>query len=148
MIQPQRTIYLIGRDVIEPLALIFLRQTLPVQLSRLQHTQRSHHIRASKSKRILDRTIHMALCCQMNNAIHFLLLHQRINRVKVADIGLHKTIIRLILYVLQVSQIAGISQLVYIDNAILWILVDKKSYHMATNKSGTAGNNNSFHIIV
>ena len=90
----------------------------------------------------------MTLCCQMNNAIHFLLLHQRINRVKVADIGLYKTIIRLILYVLQVGQITRISQLVHIDNAILWILVDKKSYHMATNKSGTAGNNNSFHIIV
>ena len=75
MSQLQSAIDLIGRDVVETLALVLLRQALPVQLCRLQQAQRTHHVGTGKGKGILDTPVHMALSRQMDNAVHLMLLH-------------------------------------------------------------------------
>ena len=126
----QCPIHLVRRDVVEAFSLILLRQAFPVQLRSLQQAQRTHHIGTCKRKRILDRAVHVALCCQVDDTVHLLLLHQAVESVEVADVHLHELVVRTVLDVLQIGQIARIRQLVQVDDAILRILVHKQSYDM------------------
>lgn len=82
----------------------------------------------------------MALSSQMDYTVYMVFLHELLYSVEVADVCLNERVVRLILNVLEVSQIAGISQLVEVDDVVFGILVDKKSDYVAANKSGTASN--------
>ena len=135
----QRSIHLVRRDVVEPLALILLRQAFPVQLRSLQQAQRTHHIGTCEGERVLDRTVHVALCCQVDDAVYLFFLHQAVESLEVADVHLHELVVRTVLDVLQVCQIARIRQLVQVDDAILRILVHEQANHMAADETGTAG---------
>ena len=121
----QGTINLIGRDVVETLALVTLRKTLPVNLCSLKQRQGTHHVGLSEGERILDTSIYMALGSEMNDAIHLVVLHQLQHQVEIADITLNESIVRLILNVLEVSQITCVSQLVEVDDVILRNLFTK-----------------------
>lgn len=136
----QRPVYLVGRDMIETLALILLRQTFPVHLGCLQQRQRTHHVGACKGKRILDAAVHMALCSQVNDTIYVIQLHQLLHLLVVADVRLYEHIVRLVLNVFQVRQVPRIRQLVQVDDTVFRILVYEQAHHVAANKSGTAGN--------
>ena len=88
----------------------------------------------------------MALGCQMDYAIDLLILHELVEGIKVADVHPDELVVWLVLNVLEVSQIAGIGQLVKIDNLVLGIFVDEQAYHMTSDESCTAGNDYcSFH---
>ena len=146
----ERTIHLIGRDVVEALALVALGQRLPVELRGLEQRKRAHHVGAGKGEGVLDAAVHVALGSKMNNAIHLLLLHQTVESVEVADVHLHKLIVGPALKVFQVGEIARVGELIEANYVILGIFVHKKAHHMAANKPGTAGNNNrsTFHIFL
>ena len=138
---------LVGRDMIEAFAFVLLRQALPVEFGSLQHTERTHDVRACEGERVFDRAIDMALGSQMNNAGDVLLLHESIDCIEVANIRAHKAVVGLVLYILEVSQIAGISELINIDNAIVGVLVYKQTYNVTSDESGSAGDNDGVHII-
>ena len=112
----QRTINLIGRDVVEALALISLRKTLPVNLGSLEQRQSTHHVGMSESEWILDTSIYMTLGSEMDDAIHLVVLHQFQHQVEIADVALYESIVRLVLNILEVSQITSVSQLVEVDD--------------------------------
>lgn len=148
--QFQGAIHLIRRDMIETLALISLRQTLPIQLGSLQQRERAHHIRLGKRERILDTPIHMTFSRQVDDAVNLLILHQLVERIEVADVHLHKLIVRFVLHILQVGEVARISQLVQIDDFVLGILVHEKANHVAANEARTASDDNvslEFHNV-
>ena len=111
----QGTVNLISRDVVEALALVSLRKTFPVNLCRLEQRQGSHHVGLSESEWILDTSIYMALGSEMDDAIHLIVLHQLQHQVEITDITLNESIVRLVLDVLEVSQITSVSQLVEVD---------------------------------
>ena len=91
----------------------------------------------------------MTLSSQMDNTIHLLVLHQFVEGIEIADVHLHKLIVGFVLDVLQISQIAGIRQLVEVDDVVIGILVHKQAHHMAPNKACATSNNNcSFHILL
>lgn len=136
----QCPVHLVGRDMIETLALILLRQTFPVHLGRLQQRQRTHYVRTGKSERIFDGAVHMAFSCQMDDTVYLIQLHQFLHLFIVADVCFYKHIIRPVLNVLQVRQVPRIRQLVQVDDAVFGILVHEQSHHVAANKSCTAGN--------
>ena len=71
----QSTIDLVGRDVVETFTLILLRQRLPIELRRLQEAQRAHHVRPCEGEGILDAPVHMALGCQVDDAVHLMRFH-------------------------------------------------------------------------
>ena len=119
----QCTVYLIGRDVVEALTLVSLRKTFPVNLCRLEQRQGTHHVGMSESEWILDTSIYMTFGCEMDDAIHLVVLYQFQHQVKITDITLYESIVRLILDVLEVSQITCVSQLVEVDDVILRIFV-------------------------
>ena len=89
----------------------------------------------------------MALGCQMNNACDMLLLHEGIDGIEVADIRAHKAVVGFVLYILEVSQIAGISELIHIDNAVVGVLVHEQTNNVTSDESGSAGDDNGVHII-
>ena len=112
----QCTIHLIGRDVVETLALISLWKTLPVNLGSLEQRQGTHHVGLGESEWILDTSIYVALSSEMDDAIHLVVLHQLQHQVEITDIALNESIVRLVLDVLEVSQVACICQLVEVDD--------------------------------
>ena len=62
--------------------------------------------------------------------LHLVVLYQFQHQVKITDITLYESIVRLILDVLEVSQITCVSQLVEVDDVILRVFVHEKSYYM------------------
>ena len=103
MCQFESTIHLIGRDVIEALALILLRQRLPIEFRSLQQRQRTHHVGLGKGEGIFDGTVHVTLCSEVDDAINLLVLHQLVEGIEVADIHLHELVVGFVLDVLEVS---------------------------------------------
>ena len=84
----------------------------------------------SESEWILDTSIYMTLGSEMDDAIHLVVLHQLQHQVEIADVALNESIVRLVLNVLEVSQITCVSQLVEVDDVVLRIFVHEKSYHV------------------
>ena len=75
----------------------------------------------------------------MDDAVNMVFLHELLYCVEVADVCLHECVVRPVLNVLEVSQIAGISQLIEVYDVILWIFIYEQSYYMTANESGSAG---------
>ena len=65
----------------------------------------------------------MRFSCQMDDTIYLLILHQLIEGIEVADVHLHELVVRLVLDVLKVSQVASVCELIEIDDVVLRILV-------------------------
>ena len=79
---------------------------------------RGKHARSglSEGERILDTSIYVALGSKMDDAIHLVVLHLLQYLVEIADIALNESIVRLVLNVLEVSQVACVCQLVEVDD--------------------------------
>ena len=79
---------------------------------------RGKHARSglSEGERILDTSIYVALGSEMDDAIHLVVLHLLQYLVEIADIALNESIVRLVLNVLEVSQVACVCQLVEVDD--------------------------------
>ncbi len=149
MRQFQCTVHLIGRDMVKTLAFVFLWQRLPIELGGLEQRQCSHHIGLGKGEGILDTTVHMTLCCQMDDTVHLLVLHQLVERIEITNVHLHKLVVGLVLDILEISQIPRIRQLVKVDDVVIRVFVHKQAHHMTSNKACATGNyNRSLHILL
>ena len=129
----------IRRNVVEALAFVLLGEAFPIELRGLQQAQSSHHVRLRESERVLDGAIDMAFGSEVDDAIDLFVLHELVERVKVADVHFHELIVRLALDVLEVREVARIGQLVKIDNLVFRILVHEKANYVATNEACAAG---------
>ena len=87
----------------------------------------------------------MALGCEMDDTGHMLLLHEGIDGIKIADVRTHKAVVGFILNIFEVREIARVGQLIHIDDAVLGVLVHEETYHMTSDKSGSAGDDDRFH---
>lgn len=79
------------------------------------------------------------------------LFHQGEHRIEVADVFLHERVVGLVLDVVQVSQVAGVGQLVEVDDVVVGVLVDEQADYMAADETGTAGDYDvslEFHICM
>ena len=93
----------------------------------------------------------MGLRRKVDHAVDRVLLENPADFLEIADVCLDENIVRRILDILQIGQVAGIGQFVKVDNPVLGIFVDKKSYDMAADEAGTAGNKNvslEFHGLI
>ena len=88
----------------------------------------------------------MALCCQMDDTINVLVLHQLIERIEVADVHLLELVVGLILDVLEVGEIASISELIEVDDVVFGVFVHEEAYYMRADEACTSSYNYiSFH---
>ena len=143
----QRSIHLVGADMVETLALVFFRQTLPVELCRLKEGEGSHDIRLRKSERVFDTTIDMALGGQVDDTRNMVVLHEFQDAFEVADVHPDELIVRTMFHILQVLQVAGVRQLVKTNNPVFGVFVYEKTYHMASDKACAASDNNALHKL-
>lgn len=81
----------------------------------------------------------MAFGRQVDDAVDAVLLQQREDRFKIADVGLYERVVRGFFDVFQVGQIAGIGQFVQVDNVVVGIFVDKQTHHVGADKTGASG---------
>ena len=145
MVHLQGTVNFVGRNVVEALAFVFFREAFPIELRGLQQAQSSHHVRLCEGERVLDGTIHVAFCREVDNAVDLFVLHELVERVKVADVHLHKLVVRLVLDILEVREVARVGKLIEVDNLVFRVLVHEKANHMAPDKACTAGDDDILH---
>lgn len=143
LVELQSAVNLIRRDVVEALA---FPVAVPVLAGGLQQAEGTHHIGAGEGKRVFDGAIHVALCGQVDDAIDIVLLHDGAHAVEVADIGLHEGVVRLVLDILQVGEVAGVGERIEIDDAILGVLVDEEADDVGADEAGTTCNQDVFHL--
>ena len=120
---------------------------LPIELGGLKEREGTHDIGASKGEGVLDTAVDMTLGCKVDDAIDLLVLHQLIEGIEVTDVHLDKLVVGTVLDILQIGEVAGIGQLVKVDDLILGILVDEQSYYMAADEAGTAGDDDVTHMF-
>ena len=70
---------------------------------------------------------------------HLLFLHQFQHPLEITDIHPDELVIRLVLDVLEVRKVAGIGELVKIDDLVLGVFVDEESYDMRSDETGSSG---------
>ena len=139
MRQFKGAVHLVGGDVVETLTLVFLRETLPVRLGRLEHGQGADDIGAGEGERILDGAVHMGFRREVDDAVHVVFGDDLQHRVEVADVGLDKGVVGLFLDILEVRKVAGIGQLVQVDDPVIRIIVHEQPHDMAADETGSAG---------
>ena len=110
----------------------------PIKFSSLQQAQSSHHIGLGEGERVLNRAVHMALGGEVDDAVDMFVLHQLIDTLEVADVHLDEAVVRLVLDVLQVSEVAGVGQLVEVDDFVFRIFVDEEADDVAADEAGAA----------
>ena len=137
--QFQGSVHLVGGDVVETLPLVFLRKRLPVQLRRLKERERAHDVGPGKGERVLDGAVHMALGGQMDDSVYAVFPEDAADRLEVADVGTHELVVRGLLDVLEVRQVARVGQLVQVHYAVLRVLVHEEAHHMAPDEASAAG---------
>ena len=136
--QLQRPVDLVGGDVVEALALIAPGLAFPIFLGRLQQCQRADDVGVGERERVFYASVHVALGRQVDDAVYAVLRHQRLDGPVVADVGLHEHVVLLVLHVLQVGQVAGVGQLVQVDDTILGVFVHEQAHHVGTDEARAA----------
>ena len=76
----------------------------------------------------------------MDDSVDLILAHDGADRVNITDVRLDESIIRTILYVMEIGEVSGVGELVQIDDMVVRIFIDEKTDHMTAYEAGTAGN--------
>ena len=145
----QSAVDLIGGDL--QILLAFLPglgiSIVPGFLGTLQQVHGAHDVALDKDLGVLDGTVHMALSGKVDDIIEIVLCKQAFHQLLVADVALHEHMAGVALHVLQVLQIAGIGQLIQVDQADILVFFQHIVDKVGANKTGTAGNKISFHLF-
>ena len=72
----------------------------------------------------------MAFGGQMDDAVDAVRAYDAAHFFQVGNIGLDERIVGLPFYVLEVGEVAGIGQLIEVDNLIVRIAVDEQPHHV------------------
>lgn len=115
---------------------------LPEEAGGLEKGESAENIGAGKSERVLDRTVHMGFGCKMDDAIHLLLLHQLIYGLEITDVHTDEPVVGSVFDVTQIGKIAGVGELIDIDDAVVGVFVDKEPDYVAAYEAGSAGDQN------
>jgi hypothetical protein len=100
-----------------------------------------------EGERVFDGTVDVTLRGEVYDPCDVLFVHERKDGVEIAYVRSDETVVGTVLYVLEVREIARISQFVHIDDAVLRVLGDKEPYYVASDKSGSAGDDDTLHCI-
>ena len=126
--------------MVESFSLKLFRQGLPVFLCGLEECEGAHDVCAGEREGILDGAVHVALGGEVDYAVDLIFLHYPAHLVKVCYVGLHEGIVGAVLDVLEVGEVAGIGELVEVDNAAVRIFIYEQADYMAADESSSACN--------
>lgn len=112
-----------------------VRRFHPGIARNIQQRKRTDNIRLNKGFRTGNRIIDMALGGKMNNAADIVFRKQLFNQRPVTDVALNKFIIGTLCTVAQIVRIAGISQLIEVNNLIFRIFLGKIRNKIGSDKA-------------
>ena len=118
---------------------------VPSLLGTLQQVDGAHHVALDENFGVLDGAVNMALGGEVDDIVEIVLCEQALDQLLVADVALHKDVAGVALNVLQVLKIAGIGQLVEVDQQNFRVLLEHIMHEVGTDKTGTAGDKIFFH---
>ena len=145
--QLEGAIDLVGGDVVEPFPLVFLGQGLPIEFRGLQQAERAHDVGLGEGERVLDAAIDMGFRREVDDAIDLLVLHQLVDAVEVADVHPDELVVGFVLDILQIGQVAGVGQLVQVDDSVIGVFVHEEANNMAADEAGAAGDDEGSHRV-
>ena len=118
---------------------------VPSLLGALQQVDGAHHVALDEDLGVLDGAVNMALGGEVDDIVEIVLCKQALDQLLVADVALHKDVAGVALNVLQVLKVAGIGQLVEVDQQNFRVLLEHIMHEVGTDKTGTAGDKIFFH---
>ena len=104
----------------------------------IQQYTGSHYVGLNKDARILDGTVYMALCCEIDNNVKFLFFKQIHDESFVCDITFYKFVVRFVLNRFQSLQVSRIGQQVQVYDLIIRVFVYHVMYEVSADKSSSA----------
>ena len=135
-VQLQRSVDLIGRDVVEALALVALGACRPDLLGRLQQAQRAEDIGAGEGEGIADAAIHVTL--GREEATHGLV---------VADVGLDEGEVRCLCHVSYGLEVARVGELVEADDVIVGVALGHQAHDVPPDEARPPGDEEATGIL-
>ena len=81
----------------------------------------------------------MAFGRKVDDAVHFFAAQQFQNSLEIADVHSYETVVRLVLYVLEIRKVTCVSEFVEVDDAVVGMVVHHQSHKVASDESGTSG---------
>ena len=136
-IQRKVSVNLIGR---------YLMISLYAEFSgSIQQYTGSHYVGLNKDARILNGTVYMALCCEVDNNVKFLFFKQIHDESFVCDITFYKFVVRFVLNRFQSLQISCVGQQVQVYDLIIRVFVYHVMDEVASNEA-CASCNDDFHV--
>ena len=110
----------------------------PCRFCCIQHNQCTKYICFYKYFRVTDTSVHMTLCCKMNNAVDIIFIKDFHDCFTVTDISFYKCIVFTILDVLKILKISRICQFIYINDTNLIVIFLKHVMNIVgSDKSGS-----------
>ena len=77
----------------------------------------------------------MTLSSKVNDTINLLILHQLVESIEITDIHLHELVVRLILNVLEVSQVTCVCQFIKTDNAVVRVFAQHVEHKITADEA-------------
>lgn len=93
----------------------------------------------------LNAAINVRLGGKMDHSVNLLIGKQLLKQRLITDIGMHETVIGVILNILKVGRVTGVGQFVKVDDPCIGQPFENKTDKIRTNKSTTTGNKYVLH---
>ena len=134
-VELEGAVHLVGGNVVKEFP---LESAVPCLFCRLKQGQSAEDVGLGKGERVFDAPVHVALCCQVDDAVDSVLPENRLHAGVVADVCPLENVVGRVLHVLQVGKVAGISQLIEVHNPVIRVFLYKQAYDVRADKAGTA----------
>ena len=85
----------------------------------------------------------MAFGGEMNNAVDVVFAYNRRNRLEVANVSAFERVVGCRFDILEIFEVAAISEFIEVYDVIVGIFVDEKSNNVRTDKPGPSGDNDT-----
>ncbi len=120
-------------------------QRLIVCARGLQQSKRAVDVGLQKCFRARDRAVHMRLRGEVHDRRRLVLFKQRRDQSGVVDIAVHEGVRGVLLHGRQVFRVAGVGQLVQIDD-VERSLLQRFKHKVGADKTGAASNENGLRV--
>ena len=114
----------------------------------MQQAEGAHDVGAGEGEGVFDAAVYMALGSQVDDAVDVVLTHYVEHLVEVADVGAHEGVVGALFYIFEVGEVAGIGELVEVDDMVLGVFVDEEAHYVRAYEAGAAGDEDMSCIVV
>ena len=140
----KRPEHFVCRNVMEAeSALLFRLKAVPPVFHAAKQDAGAHHIGADKGVRINNGPVNVALRGEVHHRVRLIFRKNLPQQLFVTDIAVDKHVVRIALDILQIHQVAGIGELIEINNFVA--RGNSLKNETGTNKTGSSGYQQCLH---